>query len=436
MNGVISTVRRELGSFAGPGVTLLLASGVAAVLGYVFWFVLARQVAAFTLGEVSTVVSIVAGVALLATAGLAPTAALSTAALSPEERPRVVTVAAGVGAALGAALGVGVVVASWVVAPAWVLSTSTFESVAFVVACAATALAGVLDAIHNALRTPVMVLLRTVVTGGVRVLAIVAVLAVLSAPVDVTAVLVIWSLAAVAGVLPQLVGLARNGMFTGGSTNTGVRSLLAGLQWQQITTVASQLPAFVLPVIVAARGGAEAAAGFFLAWQLAGGCFMAQTAVTPTLLVRTAANPTSHGQMFRDARRLLSWLITPLMVGVVALGPFVLGVLGASYTSATVILMVLVVAALPDAVAALHITRWRALGRERIAAVFNTVTGCAVVGGAWLLIPVFGSVAAAWVFAGVRGAAALAASMISRRTVTTNAATGIAMSDRVFVTVG
>jgi O-antigen/teichoic acid export membrane protein len=395
--------RAAAGGVAGPGLWLLASAGCTAVLGAAAWAVVARTVPATQVGAAAAAIAALSWVAVALTAGVAPTLTATLPAAPLPERRSLVGAAFTATVAALVMLGVPAVgVAVWSGVPALV----AFAGWMLV---AATALGLLFDAVLVGVgRTPA-VFARMVTAGLVRVaFAVVAVSAGAS-------VLTAWVFAAAAGAGVAAVAATRVKV---SPRFVDPRPVLAGLRsrvgWNQLATLSAQLPAAVLPFLVATIAGAEAAAGFYFAWLLASGCAMVPAAVSPALLA-AAARPGSAPAAVAAAVRFTSMLLVPVAVGTVLVGPTVLGFAGDSYRGSYVLLLILVAGAPFDAATALAASVWRATGRERAAAMLNTAMAVTAVIVAAVAVPVFGVVAAVAAFVAAQIAGTVVVVVRARR---------------------
>lgn len=406
---------RHGGPLGGASAVLLVASVLGAVAGYAFWFGAARRIPADVVGQLASVVSALAIVALVVTAGLAPAVAVAVARATPQDRSRIATTGLAAAAAAAAVLGVVVVVAARWVAPLALLAGSPLAGIAFVAAAMAAAMASVTDAAANAVSRPRVVLARTAVQGVVRLALLGVALVGTTSVLNLDVALVVWAGAASAATCTGLVVLARVVPLGARPDVRTAVALARSAGWHQAATLAAQIPSFLLPIVVAGRAGAEANAGFYVAWQMAGGCFMVSAAIAPTLLARLAAGD-DHEAVMRSGTRLLLLLLAPVTAAVVLVGPFVLALLGPVYREATLTLVVLALAAYPDGRTAFHSARWRVHDQGHRAAALNAMMATAALAGAWVLVPRLGPVGAAWAFLGAQVAGTVVARGVTRRT--------------------
>ncbi|MEU4624104.1 sugar transporter [Actinoplanes sp. NPDC023801] len=173
-------------------------------------------------------------------------------------------------------------------------------------------------------------------------------------------------------------------------------------------------PAALLPVLVTARLGPDANAHFYLAWMTASMLFMVSPAVASALYAeRTNAATVS---VTRAAVVVLAVVGVPAAVLLLA-GERILGLFSAGYAiEGAPLLRILVLAALPDAVANLAVAHWRSQGKFRLCRRLNLVRAVTCMVLAWLLLPTAGVTGAGigWL-AGQSAAALLVAVVVLAR---------------------
>ncbi|MEU4157509.1 hypothetical protein, partial [Actinoplanes sp. NPDC026670] len=174
-------------------------------------------------------------------------------------------------------------------------------------------------------------------------------------------------------------------------------------------------PAALLPVLVTARLGADANAHFYLAWMTASMLFMVSPAVASALYAeRTNAAPVP---VTRAATVVLAMVGAPAAVLLIA-GDRILALFSAGYaTEGGLLLQILVLAALPDAVANLAVAHWRSRNEFRLCRRLNLVRAVTCLSLAWLLLPGAGVTGAgiAWLTGQTAAALLVAAVAVSRR---------------------
>jgi O-antigen/teichoic acid export membrane protein len=174
-------------------------------------------------------------------------------------------------------------------------------------------------------------------------------------------------------------------------------------------------PAALLPVLVTARLGSDANAHFYLAWMTASMLFMVSPAVASALYAeRTNAAPVP---VSRAAVVVVAVVGAPAAVLLIA-GDRILALFSAGYAAeGGLLLQILVLAALPDAVANLAVAHWRSRNEFRLCRRLNLVRAITCLSLAWLLLSGSGVTGAgvAWLAGQTAAALLVAAIALFRR---------------------
>jgi O-antigen/teichoic acid export membrane protein len=193
---------------------------------------------------------------------------------------------------------------------------------------------------------------------------------------------------------------------TDGAPGTRRRPLrgLQAMRHHHVAQVAATFPAMVLPMVVALRLGTAEAAYFNTAWMLGGACFMISPAIAAALLADAGHEPGRIDQRLRLAARLVLVLLAASGLGLIALGPAVLGLFGPAYRSGYGLLLLLVASTAPDAVTNLAVTVWRAADRLRVTTALNVTIAAVALAATWMLCPVLGIAGAGWAWLAAQSA--------------------------------
>jgi O-antigen/teichoic acid export membrane protein len=165
----------------------------------------------------------------------------------------------------------------------------------------------------------------------------------------------------------------------------------------------------VLPVLVVLRLGVTPNAYFYVTEMLGGVFFM----ISPSVSVAVFAEGVRTGADLRavvvKALRVIAALLAPAIVVMVAGGRLILGLFGASYETAGYgLLVLLAIAALPDAVSNVAVSVFRVRRRLAYSSALNLGILVTTLAGAWVLMPPLGiaGVGVAWLGAQSLGALA------------------------------
>lgn len=384
----------------GNSVALLATSHVTSILGYLFWLTCARGVPASTIGMASTVISAMTLIAMAAAGGLEPLLTRVLPGADPQVRNGLsstavvaTAVVAGVAGAVGAlflperlhaAVGTG-----WLVG---LLGTGA----------AGTALLLVINAALLGVRRAELSLLGSV-TGSLLRLGAVALLlsaGVMATAADATAahtILAVWVaslMVAFALNLRLLVRTTTDFHFRPG--RIWLARLRHGMAWDHLAILAARLPGLALPILASAHFPPAQVAYLVMALMISGAFFAVSASVANSLLADCADRPDRLWAQARRALRLTAaLLILPLAVTCL-LAPQVLGLFGADYAHHSFLLVLLLVATLPDAVVNLSVAVLRVQRRLMLAAAVTVTAAVIALGGAWLLMPRLGITGAAW----------------------------------------
>lgn len=385
----------------GNSIALMATTHVAAVLGYVFWLLCARWFSAGVIGISNTVISAMTLVAILAVAGFIPILTRLLPGATGEERSGLCSTAfaitvfvsglTGVGAAFLMPDRVGVVVGTvWTVVFA---STGAMGTAMMLVSNAA--LLGV--------RRADLSLVGTAVGSIARLIAVVAILmlGLVAADADASAIHTILGVWVASLWISSLLSIGLLVRATPGFRflpgTLWFSRLRCSAAWDHIAMVALRAPALALPIIAAVHLP-PAEVGYLVVVVMIASAFLAVPgAVSGALLADCANDPLRLREQSRYAARLIAALLTvPLLVAVL-LAREVLGLFGVGYAHYSVLLILLLLSALPDALINLSLTILRVQSRLSAVAVVTTAGAVITIGGTWVLIPhmgVFGAAAA------------------------------------------
>jgi O-antigen/teichoic acid export membrane protein len=405
-------VKLPVGQMGGASLLLIVSQVTTSVLGYVFWLLAARYALPQAVGEVGALLSLLSLLSLFATAGTGPTLLVELARRQGSAADRLFSATLLLSGALVAVAAVVVSLAN-VRFGLWPLLASPVTGGLVAVSAVFAAASVVLDAAALSRGAGRLVLVRAAVASGTR-LVLLSVAVVVGAGLSTVLLLALWAVSLVASVL------LLQGVWRRVELRVELRGVRAELRWlaarmryNQLGTIAVRTPPLVLPLLVTWRAGAEANAGFFLAWQLAGGAFMVAGSVAQAFLAQCGdGRDVAAGT--RRAVRLMLVLGVPAAAAVALLGPFVLALLGPVYAASVTTLLVLVAASPASATLALVGARLRAQRQDRTAAALNVVASLPVlVLAAWWLVR-WGPVGAAAAFTVVQTAAAVGGLVLLR----------------------
>jgi O-antigen/teichoic acid export membrane protein len=153
----------------------------------------------------------------------------------------------------------------------------------------------------------------------------------------------------------------------------------------------------LLPLMVTARAGPEAAAYFFLPWTIAGGLQLVVTHLSTSLTVEASMDQRAlHAYGKRVLKQSLR-LLLPLVAGLGLGGPWLLAVFGPGYAAEGVsLLRWLAVACLPNVVVVLALCLARVQNRPSMVAVIQGAACLPALALSFAWLPAHGIVAVGW----------------------------------------
>ena len=173
--------------------------------------------------------------------------------------------------------------------------------------------------------------------------------------------------------------------------------LLRYMSGDYVGTVFRQLSSTFLPVLVVALLGAAQGAYFLPAQTIFGAIAALQLAITSSLVVEAASNPTSAVRYARSMVRRIAVTILPAAMVVVVAAPLILMLFGAHYSNgATPVLRLMMLALVPGMLLALYATRCRLENRTGTLALLQGFQAAIMIGGTVLLAGPLGLTAVGW----------------------------------------
>jgi O-antigen/teichoic acid export membrane protein len=325
---------RRFGAMAG---TIFGGQVVSGLLGFVFWAVAAHSMSTAALGVSG---ASTAAMTLLGPLGMLGVGTLLIAELprtAPEARRRLICTGLGVVVLTGGLLGLLFIVLGAPFLQSYeVLVHSPATAICFVLGCALTGLSNVLDQVMLVVGAPTAQLGRTVVSGVVKLGALV-VLTWLSVAPGVGAALLAWAVGLVAGAGMAVRALRQTLPATEGHVPT-VRRLLSqhasGAMQHHGVNVALFFGSLLQPVIIGGMLSAQANADFTAARLTTMFAFLAPFALAMAFFASSAGDPRAvvsrSATVTRASLALALTLTAALWVG----GRYILDAFGGTYEEA------------------------------------------------------------------------------------------------------
>jgi O-antigen/teichoic acid export membrane protein len=385
----------------------VLSSGLTSGLGLLFWIVAARFYDSATVGVNSTVLSAMTLLGTAAQLNLGNALLRFVPVAGRNTRKLVVGCYAAAIAAATLAGAVFALGAAWW-APELHAAFGESELLAFfTLSTPVWAMFVMQDYVLPALKKATLVPLENLVFSVLKILFLggAAVLGMWSGLalswVAATAVIVLVVTVYLARVLP------RGGSPDAAPAPVTVREITTFVRADYAGTVFLLTAVFGLPLVVFARLGAEAAAVYGVAWQIAYALYLVVNGMGQSLVAHVAADP----DRLEAARRSMTSKAMMLLVPAVALiagGAYpLLSLFGAHYADeGSLLLALLALSAIPNAV--IWSTVWAARVRRDGRVLFGLPAAIttAVIAASWFLMPVMGVVGTGVAWLGVQCVAA------------------------------
>ena len=164
-----------------------------------------------------------------------------------------------------------------------------------------------------------------------------------------------------------------------------------------VGNLGGEMPMFLLPLLVLALGGAQAAGTYYVTAMVAMVLYLGSSAISSSMLAEAIHNPGHLGDICSRAFRIVLPLTATAVLGCIVLGKTVLGLFGPRIADDGYVLLVLMAgSAIPDAVTNIWLARWRAMHHSVRAAVLNATMGLSALLLAALWYPRLGLAAVGW----------------------------------------
>lgn len=388
-------VRLQTDHLVRNSISLMLSSGLQAVLGFTFWVIVARLFSTGDVGRASSLVSATSLLAILSLFGLNTT--LVRFLPTSKDRDGLITAAVMLVAACGAVFGLIYLLLSPVIAPRLAFVEHRPAMVAGFVTLASFAAVNLLtDSIFIASRRASYCALTDGGVSGVTKIAAgfiftgTGAFGLYCACVSGFAAAAVVSLVLIATALhwkPRLTGSFRS-----------LKPLLRFSTTNYVSNIFVLLPTLVVPLIVLDRLGASAAAYYFVAFQIATLLHSAVYAVEQAFLAEGSHADTDWQETRKRSRRFAAALFIPACLVLIVVAHWALLPFGAKYSHhGTLPLIVLAVAVIPLAASNWSWTVLKLTGHLKPLVVSTGAFTLLICGLAWFLAP-YGltALAASW----------------------------------------
>ncbi|HWE61583.1 MAG TPA: sugar transporter [Chloroflexota bacterium] len=260
-------------------------------------------------------------------------------------------------------------------------------------------LAGIVDAIFIAQRAAGWMLVRNIACSGLKIPLVTIPAA--TGHGSVQSLLFAWIAAsgitacgAIVCLFPRLQRSYRPTLHRFGAE---VRSLLRSFAGHHCIGLGGMAWMYLLPVLVSARLSATENAYSSVTWMTGGFFFMVSGAVSLALFAEGTHATRSLTVTVGSASRIIAGLLIPALLICVLAGGRILALFGPGYArQGTALLLLLGLAAVPDAITNLAVMVWRVQRRLAAAALLNLGMATLSLALAWLWMPRFGILGTGW----------------------------------------
>jgi O-antigen/teichoic acid export membrane protein len=377
------------------------ASNLTAGLGYLFWTACARNVTASELGMTITVVSAMLLVGLLAAGGFVP---LLIRTLSTADREEfcglsgtalvLVAILAGAGGTV-ASLSLPASVHAIVGTPTLVGIMGTGSAGAALLLLVSAILVGVRRADFSLVGNVAASLSRLAM---VMILVSFGALSASLGAVNISTILLVWLASFAISLILSIWLLVR--AVPGFRARPGrgwLPRLGHDVGWEHLTTLGAQLPPVILPVLAARRLPIAQVSYMYMALMV-GAAFFSVAAAMSTALLADCPDPRERvrSRIHRSLGLTGAVLVAPGVVTCL-FAPQMLGLFGADYSRyGSTLLILLVLASLPDMVTSVAVSVLRLQGKLARAAALNMSMAAVYLLGSWFTLPHLGIAGAGW----------------------------------------
>jgi O-antigen/teichoic acid export membrane protein len=339
------------------GLALLINTGLTGSLGFVYWIIAARL---FTTSAVGVAGALVAATTLFAGIGQLNLSGMLMRFLpnAGERSRRLVVITYTFAAGTSALLAAGsLMILRFLAPPASPLRLDTIESVAFVMAVAATAVFTIEDSVLIGLRRAVWVPVENGAFGVAKI-GVLFVLAPLGTAfalfgawmIPLTLTIPVISVVLFGRFLPSAPRPRR-----AASLGPSIRSVIVRFAIGDAAGgLFTQAWTYLLPVLITASLGSSINALYFTSFLFSSTLDQVATNYASPLTVEGAHAPDEVAQLISRAFRRIFVIVLPAVALMIALSQWLLRAFGAQYVRAVPLLCLLLLACLPKAVSAVY----------------------------------------------------------------------------------
>lgn len=393
--------RAHANSLLRNSLYIMATTVVTSALGYVYWIIAARAYPARDVGLGSALLAAITLASGLTNLGLGQTLVqLLPGRVAGVMWSRTVNAAFGVAGATGLLAGVVTALVLSLASPQLaVAGRDPIYTIAVVLGVPLWTASSLLDSLFVAERAAGNMLARNMVFAVLKIpLLLVPLLGLkLAGPLTVLGSWVIASaVAALMGFVVLIPRLGRGYRPTARGLVPQVRPMLSLLAGHHFINLGSMASVYLLQILVSTRLSPADNAYFYTTWMLGGFFFTLETSVASSLFAE-GAHGEDIGRKVRTSALTIGALLIPAMILFLVAGRYLLGVFGPTYREhGTVLLTLLIAAAIPDGITNVYVSILRVRCRLREAAVLNLGMAVLTLALAWPLLPLLGIEGAGW----------------------------------------
>ena len=367
-------------------------------LGFGFWILAAHTVSIAQVGLAGALVSAISLANTLGSAGTGNALINRLATSTPGlEWSRILNAGLLCATTLSTVIGVATVILLPFASSDFHVLREPLVIAIFLVGVVTMSLTDTLDKSYIAQRASTKMLTRNIVVGALRVGFLLPAIAIAGTGATVFA----WITGMVVSVpvgFALVRRLGRGYRVRVPGTAGAARKLGSTIAGNHLVSIGNISPQYILPLIVAVVLSTKENGVFYSTWRIAGGFFIVSVAVSTSLFAEISHDPQGRGHGVRRAGKVIAALLVPAIIGTILLGKPVLGVLGSGYEAGYGLLVMLVVASIPDAVTNVYVSILRADRRFGIAALLTFGMAAITVALTVILLPPLGVLGAgvAW----------------------------------------
>lgn len=381
-------------------INLILNTGLTSLVGFLFWKVVSYYYPNISdVGQATTLVALAGVASLVATSGLSPYILLSLSnkgnGVDFAKEISAYKLLSGLTAgtlALFASLSLsGFNEFSWMQSPYIILGVALLAGV--------TAAANILDSSLIAIGDSSYVPLKnlTISLSKTALLFIITLATFFTAAMSVIYATLIATLVVSLLILNKV---TQNVLTNYKTIKRVLKDIRYSYGYHQLTTLGQALPPLIVPILITGLAGTGESALFSIAW-LVGSLFFTISPSVANALLSDASNigdKQVRGR-FGKALILVSGLLVPAALVAFFLGNWILGLFGSDYQNAAPLLILLAIAAFPDAFTTLSVALLRLKSKLKVAMALNLSMGIITVSLIGLLFNSLGleSVGIIWI---------------------------------------